>query len=242
MLVDKESAVSGYPMFGSPMEVGEAIVKAGFNVACCGGNHALDRGIYGIDVTTGFYGKNGVTCLGVQAGDDETYRPFETLNKNGISFALLDYTYGTGQMDISDKYPNAVHYLPGKEGWDDLRIVSDIRAAREAADFVIVFVHWGNEYEKEANDDQRRIAGLFAEGGADLVIGTHPHVVQEVEMMKRPDGGKMLVYYSLGNFRAFQGLSEDTKTGGEAVVRVEHCFDGVRIADYEIKEIDAYVR
>ena len=252
MLVDKEAAISGYPMFGSPIEVGEAIVKAGFNVACCAGNHALDKGIYGINITSDFYKKNGVTCLGVQNGEEKTYRPFEIVDKNGISFALLDYTFGTGEMDVSEKYPYAVHYLPidstgdrkvqENDPWSVDSIRSDIRAARDAADFVIVFVHWGNEYEKEVSDYQRSIARVFAEGGADLVIGTHPHVVQEVEMIERPDGGQMLVYYSLGNFRAHQGFGEDTKIGGEALITVEHCFEGVRIADYEIKEIDAYVR
>ncbi len=92
MLVDKESAVSGYPMFGSPLEVGEAIVKAGFDVASCAGNHALDRGIYGINVTTGFYRDRGITCLGVQSSDESDYMPVEVLSRNGSSFALFDLT------------------------------------------------------------------------------------------------------------------------------------------------------
>ena len=73
MLVDRDSAVSGYPQFGSPIAVGEAIKKAGFDVAVGGNNHALDKGIYGIDVTTSFYEENGITCVGIQNSLDDEY-------------------------------------------------------------------------------------------------------------------------------------------------------------------------
>jgi len=268
MLVDKDSAVSGYPVFGSPLAVGRAIADAGFDVACCAGNHALDKGVYGIDVTWDFYKRNGVLPIGVQRSDDKEYRPFEIINKNGISFALMDYTYGVGAIagkagaddsGVSDnkddarerfleKYPYSVHFLPQykdetgilNENSDEKKLIQDLKLARENADFVIVFVHWGEEYQKEISKYQKWITSLLAEGGADLVIGTHPHVLQNVNMIKRPDGGDMLVYYSLGNFRAHQGLSEDTKTGGEAVIQVEHCYEGVRITDYELKELDSF--
>ena len=251
MLVGKDSAVSGYPAFGSPLSVGEAISRAGFDVACCAGNHAIDKGTYGIDVTTDFYRKNNVLTIGVQRSDDEDYRPYETVNRNGISFALMDYTYGVGAVEareeLLEKYPYAVHFLPRDEEagdreelYDEESLLADIKKAKENSDFVVVFVHWGDEYKKDISDYQKRMTALLAKGGADLVIGTHPHVVQEVETVKRPDGGDMLVFYSLGNFRAYQGQSEDTKVGGEAVIKVEHCYDGVRIADYELKEIYAF--
>ncbi len=241
MLVDKASAVSGYPVFGSPVAVGEAIALAGFDIASCAGNHALDRGIYGINVTTSFYRDRGITCLGVQSGDESVYRPYETLTKNGITFALFDYTYGTGEMDISGDYPFAVHYLPRNSSEEDM-LLRDLGSARAESDFVIVFVHWGNEYESDVSSEQKHMAALFAKGGTDVVLGTHPHVLQEAEMMKRPDGGDMLIYYSLGNFRAYQGQMEETKTGGEALFTVEHSYDGVRIKDFELKKIDAMVK
>ena len=238
MLVDKESAVSGYPSFGSPLSVGEAIVRAGFDIASCAGNHALDRGIYGINVTTEFYGKNGIICLGVQNGEDNNYRPYELVSRNGISFALFDYTYGTGEMDVSDRYPNAVHYLPTTED-EEKEMIGDLQKARDEADFVIVFVHWGNEYDANISPEQKHMALVFADGGADVILGTHPHVVQDMEMVKRPDGGDMLVYYSLGNFRAHQGHSSETRSGGKALFKVEHSYDGVRIASYNLETIDS---
>ena len=87
---------------------------------------------------------------------------------------------------------------------------------------------------------QEHFAELFAEGNADVVIGTHPHVVQETKEITRPDGKKMIVFYSLGNFRADQGFSEETKIGEEALFTAEHTYDGIRITGFETKEINPY--
>ena len=274
ILVDKDSAVAGYPDFGSPLSVGTAIREAGFDVAVAGGNHALDRGIYGIDVTKGFFDGAGISCVGIQGSGDTDYRPCETLEKKGMRIALFSYTYGTNGKDISDKYPFAVHYLP-ETGDQERAMVEELKAIRQdrvevsdgaaakesgGVDFVVVFVHWGDEYSLEASEKQRHLAQLFSEGGADLVIGTHPHVVQDVDVIdrgKHKDAaetgpadqtgsgdmgqGQTLVFYSLGNFRACQGQRQETKTGLEAVVTLEHTYDGVRVKTYSSKPVDAYV-
>lgn len=259
VLVDKESMVGGYPSFGSPIEVGEAIKNAGFDVASCANNHVLDRGIQGIDTTVKFYKDAGITCVGIQDSKDTEYRPYELISRNGIRIALFSYTYGTNEGDISEDCPNVVHYLPRKDTQEiggkkaafnetkesaaneqGNKLISDIKSARNEADFVIVFAHWGDEYNKEVTPSQEHFAELFAEGGADVVIGSHPHVVQKTEMLDRPDGGKMLVYYSLGNFRADQAQSKETMAGAEASFTIAHTYDGVELLDYETKEINAY--
>ncbi len=248
VLVDKESAVSGYPQFGSPLEVGRAIVAAGFDVASCANNHALDKGIYGIDVTSSFYKDNGITCVGIQGSSERQYRPYEVVTRNGIRIALLSYTYGTNGIDVSDKYPYAVHYLPDgiseQDFFSEDRLADDIKTARNAADFVVVFAHWGDEYETEVSDNQRHLADIMAQAGADVIIGSHPHVVQETEVIDRGDGGKTLVYYSLGNFVADQGKvkrssdGQAVETGGaKALFTIEHCYDGVRVKSWDIREI-----
>lgn len=243
VLVDKESAVSGYPQFGSPIAVGEAIAAAGFDVASCANNHALDKGIYGIDVTSSFYKENGITCVGIQGSGDSEYRPYEVITRNGIRIALLSYTYGTNGIDVSDKYPYAVHYLP-EDASEGAGLTADIQAARNDADFVVVFAHWGDEYETSVSDYQRSMASLMGKAGADVIIGSHPHVVQETELVDRPDGGKTLVYYSLGNFIADQSKvkkssdGQEVETGGaKALFTIEHCYDGVRIKSWDIEEI-----
>ena len=239
VLVEKASMVSGYPSFGSPKAVGEAIADAGFDVAVCANNHAVDKGIDAMEYSKSFYESKGIKCLGIQSKEDTEYKPYELISRNGISFALFAFTYGTNAGDISEKYPNVVHYLPRDEA-QEKSLVQDLQSAREEADVVIVFVHWGDEYETEVSAGQRKMAALLAEGGADVVIGSHPHVVQEMEIIKRPDGGETAVYYSLGNYVADQGKDEKTKVGGEASFVIKHTYDGVMITDIEIKEIRAY--
>ncbi len=238
VLVDKKSDVSGYPQFGSPLEVGEALFKAGFDVAACANNHALDKGTYGIDTTIDFYESHGMTCVGIQKSTDETYRPYELISKNGITFALFDYTYGVNMGDPSDKYPDLIHILPSDEAGEK-ELLKDLEECRKEADFVVVFVHWGQEYDENITDEQKHFAALFAKGGADVVVGSHPHVVQMTQDIERPDGRKTVVYYSLGNFRADQG-KDKTSIGLKAYFRAEYRYDGVCLADYGQEEIDAY--
>ena len=239
VLVSEKSMVSGYPSFGSPMAVGEAVAMAGFDIAACGNNHILDKGLGAIDFTIDFYKSKDILCPGVQKSTDSEYRPYELISRNGIRFAVFSYTYGTNAGDISEKYPYVVHYLPRSKR-QEKEMVSDLQKARQEADFIVVFVHWGEEYSKDVSKEQRQTAALFAEGGADLVIGSHPHVVQETEEIKRSDGGKTLIYYSLGNFRANQAQSEDTKTGAEAKIVISHTWDGAAVKSYETKEISAF--
>lgn len=241
ILVDKKEAVSGYPRFGSPLAVGEAIKNAGFDVAVCANNHALDRGINGINTTSDFYKENGIICIGIQNSHDKEYKPYETLSKNGIRFGLFSYTYGTNDIDVSEKYPYAVHYLPKNEN-EKSAFIKEINDAKKDVDIIVVFVHWGEEYNKEITEEQNDVLSLLKKTKADVIIGSHPHVVQKTEMLKRDDGGDILVYYSLGNFRADQGQSKETKTGAEAVFTVEHTYDGIEIKKWDTNEINAYWR
>lgn len=273
VLVENETMVSGYPSFGSPVAAGQALVKAGFDVAVCGNNHVLDKGIGALDYTHSFYTDSGLKCVGIQNSTDEDYRPCEFISRNGIRFALFSYTYGTNVGDASKKYPNAIHYLP-KDAEGERRLVEEMRSVRgqgatnespaevisgdadsardfrneennivgaeKPADFVVVFVHWGDEYSVQISEEQRHFASLFAEGGADVVIGTHPHVVQETEKVQRPDGGEMVVFYSLGNFVADQGRSAETKEGAEAIFTVAHTYDGAALTGFETRKLNSY--
>ena len=180
-LVDKASAYGGYPSFGAPVQVGEALVEAGFDVAACANNHCMDRGIYGIDVTSSFYRKKNVACLGIHSPFDSVIRESESISRNGMTFELFNYTYGVneGNEDGTDGsgtdagadelIEGMVDLLPKDEA-GEAEIVAALQEARESADAVIVFVHWGEEYSSEVSEEQRRFAELFAEGGADVVI------------------------------------------------------------------------
>lgn len=240
ILIDNEKAVGGYPSFGSPMAVGRAISDAGFDIAVCGSNHALDRGITGIDDTVSFFEKENILTPGVQKSSDKEHKPYEIKVCNGMKIALFAYTYGTNGNDAGDVYPYIVHYLPGSSQ-EKAKVLEDMAAAKKEADVLVVYAHWGEEYLSEVTPGQEQLAELFVEGGADIVIGTHPHVPQKVEEKIRPDGKKTIIFYSLGNFRAYQGMNNNTKTGLEAIIYLEHGYDGVRVKDYETRTIEAFV-
>ncbi len=232
VLVDKESAISGYPQFGSPIAVGEALRDAGFSLICCANNHAMDKGIYGINTTADFYEANNMTYVGIQRSSEEEYVPYKVINCHGISFAVFAYTEHTNGFDARDKYPYVVHFFPEEE-----KLREEIEKGKEAADVVLVFAHWGEEYEAESNEYQRRTAQILADAGADVVIGSHPHVMQETEVIKGEKGNDTLVCYSLGNFRAMPGKDERSKTGCRLNFIFERGIDGVSLKTYETKEI-----
>lgn len=206
----EELGVSGYPAFNAPYELGDALAETGFDVVLHATNHALDKGKRGILNCLSFWRENypEMGILGIHdnaAKGEEVY----VCELDGIRIAILNYTYGTNGIGLPEDMPFAVDMLERD------RVIQDLEKAGEAADFVIVCPHWGTEYTLEATAEQRSWAELFAENGADLVIGTHPHVIEPVEWVSageqsefpagaEPDSGEngegTLVYYSLGNF------------------------------------------
>lgn len=227
-LIDKPSMYSDYPRFGTPLNVGRAIVNAGFDAVTCGTNHALDKGTEGIRITKDFFESQGVVCLGIQSENEKEYQPYKILTKNGIRFAFLNYTYGTNGIRIPEENPYMVHLLDDEE-----QIREDIRKAGQEADFVIVFVHWGTENSEEIDEFQKKWAQVFLESKADAVIGTHPHVLQPCEVMKGDDGHEMLIYYSIGNYISAQAEEVCTR-GGMARFTVTFTKSGYKVTEYDL--------
>lgn len=225
-LVDRPGLYSSYPRFGTPLQVGEAIADAGFDVVTCATNHALDQGVEGIRTTKDFFTSQGITCLGIQTAEEQEYRPFEILTKKGIRFAFLNYTYGTNGIRIPADTPNMVHLLEDEE-----KIKNDIERARTEADFCILFVHWGTENSDTPDEDQEKWTRFFLENHVDVVIGTHPHTIQPSELLRAEDGHEMLVFYSLGNFISAQSEPACIK-GGMAGFTVSPSADGYKITEY----------
>lgn len=192
-----ELGLKSYPMFNSPQELGTHLVGMGFNLVSQATNHILDAGEKGLLNTVAFWRSQ---CDAVMAGvaanaDDDT---LQILNCKGVNVALLAYTYGTNGLSLPKNSAAIVNLI------DDEAIKSDLAAANEAADIVIVSMHWGVEYQAEPNAEQKRLAQLVADAGADIIIGTHPHVVQTAEMLQAADGRNVPVFYSLGNFISAQ--------------------------------------
>lgn len=230
-LVGEPSLYGDYPRFGTPVQVGEAIVNAGFDVVTCATNHALDRGKEGVNTTKSFFRDNQVMCLGIQAEEDRDYHPYEILARNGIRFALLNYTYGTNGIRMPEENPNMVHLLD-----DENKIASDIKMAGAESDFVIVFVHWGTENTGAPDEFQRKWTQLFADCKVDVVIGTHPHAIQPYELLRDDEGHEMLVYYSIGNYISAQP-EESCVKGGMAAFTVSLTAEGFRVTEYGFRPL-----
>lgn len=186
----EELGISGYPSFNAPYELGDALSDAGFDVILHATNHTLDKGKRGLLNCMVFWEENypEKAVLGIHdsAEDQQEIYVYE---QDGIRIAILNYTYGTNGISLPEDMPYGVDLLE-KE-----RVKADLQRADELADFVVVCPHWGTEYRLEESKSQREWAQLFADNGADLVLGTHPHVIEPVKWVD-----DTLVYYSLGNF------------------------------------------
>lgn len=237
----EELGISGYPAFNAAFSAGDALVNAGFDVICHGTNHALDKGKRGLLNCLGFWQEKypEIAVLGIhdsQESQDNLY----IYDQGEFKVAILNYTYGTNGIPLPEDMPFAVDLL------DEAKVVSDIKKAEELADFIIVCPHWGTEYQLEQSAAQEKWAKLFVENGVDLVLGTHPHVIQPIEwVVDEESGHEMLIYYSLGNFVNWTGESgngiANRMVGGMAQVTLEMLDDKVVISEYDVEPVVSHL-
>lgn len=190
--------ISAYPAFNAPQELGDSLVKSGFNTILHATNHTLDKGQKGVDNTLTYWKEKHpeTTVLGIHESQEDRDQIY-VFEKKGFKIAILNYTYGVNGNHIPEDRPYLVDLM------DKSQMEKDIQKAKELADYVIVCPHWGTEYVFEATEEQKEWTDFFLKQGVDLVIGTHPHVIEPVEWVE--DGeNKMLVFYSLGNFVSCQ--------------------------------------
>ncbi len=202
---------TGYPAFSSPDQLAEAIQAAGIDVLVTANNHCVDRRSKGLERTAKTLDKLMIPRTGTftDSMDRVQNNPIKVVI-NGFRLAILNYTYGTNGIPVSS--PNLVNHL------DRDLIMKDIREAQTFnPDEIIAFVHWGREYETSPNKDQTSLALFFHENGVNLVIGSHPHVIQPMHLTENNSGQRQLVVYSLGNFISNQ---RQPLTDGGAMVRV----------------------
>ncbi len=199
--------VANYPRFSAMSSVADALLDAGFNVINLATNHSLDRGVSGLELCLeNVHERDFDAVLGAFRTQEESTQQI-IIEKKGIRFGFLSYTYGLNGLK-----------LPAGKEWmvsliEEEKIRTEAAALRENCDYMIVSMHWGNEYQTKQHASQESLASLLAEVGTDLVIGTHPHVIQPAVWYDRPDGGKMYCVYSLGNFVSNQHRL-DTMLGG----------------------------
>ncbi|MEI6059335.1 MAG: CapA family protein [Bacteroidota bacterium] len=186
---------SGYPAFSSPDELVHGMLNAGIDLVGTANNHCCDRGRTGIERTVSILDSIGMMHMGTYR-DENTYKKSNPLiiNTKGFRLAFLNYTYGTNGIPVPD---NKVVSLIEKD-----RMLADLQASSDSSvDMTIVFIHWGEEYQREPNAFQKDIAGFLFTHGAGIIIGSHPHVIQPMEWHKADSLSKeQLVVWSLGNF------------------------------------------
>jgi poly-gamma-glutamate synthesis protein (capsule biosynthesis protein) len=213
-----------YPRLAASVEVADALIGAGFNVINLATNHTLDKGVSGLETCLEtVHARPFDAVLGAFRTEEESTQ-LCILEKQGIRFGFLSYTYGLNG-----------YQLPSDKQWkialiDETKIQNDLAAIRPECDYLIVSMHWGNEYQTTESSYQNELAQLLCDGGADLIIGTHPHVLQPMKWLEREDGHKTLCAYSLGNFVSNQH-KRATMLGG--ILEVELLFE----EDGTLKEI-----
>ena len=209
---------SGYPHFNSPTEVGDAIVEAGFNVVLHSSNHTADKGLKGILNCVDYWQQYPeVLVAGIDGEEtvsdgDNPKEEIQILEIEGVTFAILNYAYAPNMGSFPKEYEGHMDmlcdYNPKSRMIDFTTIreevLTEIAEADRLADFVVVCPHWGTEYTTTPSSYQEKFARQMTEAGADIIIGTHPHVVQPVEWVEAENGNKSLCYYSLGNYVSTQ--------------------------------------
>ena len=201
--------LSSYPTFNSPQEFGDAMVDAGFNLVSLANNHTMDRGLKAIESSCNYWKTKDVLTAGSYCSREDADN-IQVKEKNGIKYALLAYTYGTNGISVPQDKPYLVNL------YSDEKAKADIEKVRDKVDLLIVSMHWGTEYQSEPTDEQKREAEFLSSLGVDIIIGTHPHVIEPITYI-----GNTLVIYSLGNFISAQSTSNDYNTIVELMTSVD---------------------
>ena len=206
---------SGYPAFSSPAALANSLVYAGIDVLGTANNHCCDRGKMGIERTISILDSLGLKHLGTYATAEARAKTYPLmLRHNGISVAMLNYTYGTNGNPVYA--PNIVNVI------DTALIRSDLLVARDSIpDKIIILMHWGTEYERQPNTSQKEIASFCLHLGADIIIGSHPHTLQPMEIFTMGDSlqkREVMVVWSLGNYVSNQ---RNRYRDGGAMIRID---------------------
>lgn len=205
-----ELGLSDYPTFNSPWEFGDAMINSGFNLVSLANNHTMDRGEKAVLNSCEYWkSKEDVLAVGSYCSKEDS-EAIQIREKNGIKYTLLAYTYGTNGISV----PQGKEYLVNL--YSDEKVKNDIAKVRDKVDLLIVSMHWGTEYRTEPTEEQKREAEYLSSLGVDIIIGTHPHVIEPITYIN-----DTLVIYSLGNFISAQSTNNDYNTMVELMTSVD---------------------
>ena len=217
ILGGSELGLSDYPTFNSPYEAGDAMLDAGFNLVSLATNHTMDSGKKAVENSCKYWqSKENVLTAGSYCSEEERNK-INIKEINNIKYTMLNYTYGTNGMPVANDYlvnvwPTDIDNINNPEKDTKYQaykkqVKEDIDKVKDKVDFLIVAMHWGVEYTHEPTAYEKDMASYLASLGVNLIIGTHPHVIQPVTWID-----DTLVIYSLGNFISAQYQNKSTCT------------------------------
>jgi len=192
-----ERGYSGYPAFNAPDATLDALKWAGYDFLSTANNHCLDRGISGLERTISQIRARDIEQSGTFMQSEKDAPRYKLLSINHINLAVVSLTYGCNGIENSlapDTLHQAVNLID--EAW-----LQETLTTLEASDVdeTIVFIHWGNEYQRQPSTYQKDLADNLFAWGADIILGSHPHVIQHSEIVD-VDGESKYIIYSMGNF------------------------------------------
>lgn len=254
-----ERGYSGYPTFNAPEHLAIDLKELGVDIMTTANNHTLDKGFSGLSSTLDFLEDSEIAHVGT-ARTEEEQSTILFMDLNGIKTAFLAYTYGTNGTPVPEDKEFCVNLI------DENLILKQINQAKnEGAELIVVSMHWGVEYQTTENAEQDRLAEFLIKNDVDIILGSHPHVLQPMKMLKvETDEGEEkegLVIFSQGNFFSNQTqentrntaifnieVKKDGKTGEVTVEKVTYAPIYVNIKEpgtkdrYELLDLNEIIR
>ena len=211
--VGNNYALSGYPQFSSPEYIIRDLQKAGVDMLNLANNHTVDKGEGGVRTIFENVDRYQMPYVGAYKSQKDVAQQ-RIIEIGNIKVGIVSYTYGTNGLYLPKDSPFIINYI------DEEKITNDIEAMKEHVDVTAVLMHWGPEYKTKENDNQRYLAKVINNAGADIIFGTHPHILQPYTKLKNEAGHETHIFYSIGNFFSTILTTPDTMIGGIASLEI----------------------
>ncbi|AGC68377.1 CapA domain protein [Thermoclostridium stercorarium subsp. stercorarium DSM 8532] len=241
--METDTNYTGYPLFNAPPAIITAFAYAGFDMVNTANNHCLDRGLNGLFETRDIIKRNNLQVIGTF--EDASEPRYTIRDLNGIKVGFLSYTYGCNMNEnrLTEEERNIHLSLIDRD-----KIKNEIESLSSLVDVVVVLMHWGVEYRVEPTAEQTELADMIFSAGADIILGSHPHVIERSEI-RETDGKIKYIIYSMGNFLSNQiddnnpetKLSELTQENVMVKIKLEKDLMSGQTRIVSVKHIPAWV-
>ena len=242
----EEEVFSSYPRFNTPDSLANALSNTGFDIGITANNHCFDREFQGLLRTIEVIRDNNMVPVGTQLDGEKKYIITDIKD---VKVGITAYTYETGMyrgmitingLAVPNEAKDNINTFSYETLEEDLhQMAESVREMKdEGAELIIFYLHWGEEYIKKPNAYQKQIAQKLSESGVDIIFGSHPHVLQPVEIIEQGNGHKTLIFYSMGNFISNQRYEQMGHRYSEDGIIAEVTYEiDTRVNDIKLKEV-----